>query len=762
MSSKLWMLMCLMIGLTGCERFLRSNQDQSPEAQTLKLEFKEGQCLKAVPAQLQKFMADEDGLGSAVPCVQTALSAFMRQTRGEKADSYKAKELQDFFNTYLLKENKITNDFQDDIMKLKMLVVGGSSDVVTRAELERFSEFLGDLEKQLGKFKGRVRYLSLKADRQRAAAQDLGALKKDVTGFADFILKNTKFTSSQYQWSDFLTFLGHLRQFVGEMKAFDEVMTWMPLIDSAKTLFLGANTSLQTQKDWTETKIWLINGYAAVLKYHYQIMGSPFQKPSEWTSVIGWTDEVVTLLETAPLMKEKKIFDAVAIDHLLDEALKKKLVRTTLSPELIKQTYRKALAYFVESPSSQPDPMKVKGLTEDHLKVLKAEYNIWKATQVFIDRSFEENPNQTLESLRQRFQTIDSKGFPAVPAADRPEYNQAWQDFRELLNSANVILNNDQLKVEVDYQSPQASVSFVGSNMLNAVRSLGRFALRGYGDKESVPVFKRKISKKRMMDIEENFREFGRKVGFFDPDKTTAGKETFDQANLLVYHSNGDEWVDARELIEVLSFLISGGKTVLDDIYAGLDRNHCLVQERDAFGRPWVEEACFLKALRGEMEIYFKNLPGVVQFFSKTDDTKFQQAYQSLLKVSIGPRHRAGMLESGEIRSMATILHFVEAITVTYDRDHSGLLSQAEVLAAYPRFKDVIKDQALKENFLAGFVLDDIYLFLVYKGKKPSGGWDITKLLAEKHFGGLGEVDKLMIYNLLGVMKEYLSNAPKK
>ncbi len=754
--------MCFVLGLTACDRFLKSNQDHSADAQTLKIEFKEGQCLKEVPVQLQKFMADEDGLGTTVPCVQSALKAFMRLTRGEKADSYKSKELQDFFNTYLLKENKITSDFQEDIMKLKMLVVGGSSDVVTRAELEKFSEFLSDLEKQLGLFKGKIRYLSLKSDRQRAVSQDLVSLKKDITGFADFIFKNTKFTTSQYQWSDFLTFLGHLRQFVGEMKAFDEIMTWMPLIDSAKTLFLGATTNLQTQKDWTDTKAWLIDGYVAVMKYHYQIMASPFQKPSEWKVLLTWMDDVIVLIENAPLMKEKKVFDATAMDSLIDQALKKKLIQTKLSPELIKQTYRKALAYFVEPQSSQPDPMKVKGLTEDHLKVLKAEYNIWKAAQVFIDRSFEESPNQSLESLRQRFKTIDSQGFPAVPATDRPEYNQAWQDLRELLNTPNVILHNDQLKVEVDYQSPQTPVSFVGTNMLNAVRSLSRFALRGYGDKDSGPVFKRKISKKRMMDIEENFREFGRKVGFLDPDKTTAGKETFDQANLLVFHSNGDEWVDPRELVEVLSFLISGGKTVLDEIYAGLDRNHCLVQERDAFGRPWVDEACFVKALRAEMKDYFNNLPGVVKFFNNVDETVFQKAYQSLLKVSIGPRHRTGMLESGEIRSMATILHFVEAITVTYDRDHSGLLSQAEVLSAYPRFRDVIKDQALKENFLAGFVLDDIYLFLIYKGKKPTGGWDITKLIAEKHIGGLGEVDKLMIYNLLGVMKEYLSNAPKK
>ncbi|MGZ5279609.1 MAG: hypothetical protein ACXWC9_06695, partial [Pseudobdellovibrionaceae bacterium] len=362
--------------------------------------------------------------------------------------------------------------------------------------------------------------------------------------------------------------------------------------------------------------------------------------------------------------------------------------------------------------------------------------------------------------LRKRFKTIDSEGFPAVSADDRPEYNQAWLDFQQLLSGKQVILHDDKLKLQVGYQAAQEPVLFKAANMLNAIRTLSRFALKGYGDKETTTVFKRKISKQRMIDLEQNFREFGRAVGFFDPDKITAGKETFDQANLLVYHSNGDAWVDSREMVEVLSFLISGGQTLLVEIYQGLDKNRCLLQELDAFHRPWVEESCFLRSLRSDVGVYFNNLPEAVKFLNSLSDAQFLEAYKALMKVSVGPRHRPGQLDSGEVRSIATILHFVEAIVVMYDSNRNKALSVDEVLAAFPRFKDVIKEQALKENFLAGFVLDDIFLFMVYNGKKPTGAWDITTIITEKAFGRLGDVDKLMIYKLLGVMKDYLTYVP--
>lgn len=761
MSFKLAFLLALVVSLTACDRFLHSHKEDAP-AEVVKIEFKDGECLKTVPQQLQKFLSDQDGLGTSIPCVQTALKSFMRLTKGSEADSYKAKELQEFFNIYLLKENKISNEFQDDIMKIKVLVVGGSSDIVTRTELEKFGEFLGLLETELNKLKGRVRILTFKADRKQVAETTLPEMKIKLTVFADFVLKNTKLMSSQYQWSDLLAFLNHLHGFLGEVKDLDELLKWMPLTDSAKNLFLGESSRLFTQKDWVDSKTWLINGFMAVLKFQYQMKDGDYHSPAQWVRLVSWVDELFVVLETAPVLKEKKVLDATAIDRVIDEVYRKKLVQTHLSEALIKETYRKVLAYFVEAAPGS-DPLKINGLTEEHIRIIKSEYNMWKAVQVFANRTYLENEQQDLSSLRIRFKTIDNKDFPAILQSDRPEYDQAWKDFYILLSRDQTIVFMDSLKLQVDYQKSQTKVPFVSVNMLNAVRSLSRFALRGYGNKDFHSPFQRRITKQRMMDLEENFREFGRAIGFFDPDKTTAGKETFDQANLLVFHSNGDKGVDGYEMTEVLSFLISGGQFMLDEIYKELaQRSNCLLPESDVFHRPWVQENCFVQALREKTDLFLDHLPEAAQFFKGLTNEQFIQAYKYLIKVAVGPRHRAGQLDSGEIRTMATILHFVEAIVMMYDKDQSGLLTQTEVSAALPRFHDIIEEQALKENFLAGFFLEDIFLYLVYEGERPSGALDITGIKTKKFLGTLGEVDKLKILKLLAVMKEMLANAPQK
>ena len=581
----------LTFALTGCDRFMNRNSEADNNAEAVKIEFKDGQCLKDVPAQFQRFLSDEDGLNTSFGCVQAALKSFMKLTRGAQPDVYQAKELQDFFNTYLLKENKVSNDFLIDIMKLKALTVGGSVEVTTRAEMEKFIEFLAGLETELGKFRGRMKLIGFKAERNAVRSDDIQLLKKEMGVMVDFVLKNTKLASASYHWSDFLTFVGHLHEFIGDYRDLDDLLKWLPLIDSGKVLFLGDSSKLLTQKDWLDMKSWLVGTYITILRFHYEIRTTAFNQPSEWVTLLSWLDDLVVTLETAPIMKEKKIFDSKAIDKLIDEVFKKKIFDTKLGVDLIKQTYLKILAYFVEPATNNSDPVKIKGLTEEHLKVLKAEYNIWKAAQIFANRIYLQEPNQTLETLKARFTSFTADqsnwaGFPVVPTADRPEYDQAWQDYYQLISAKQALVFSSQLKLIVTYADSRTQVPFVGLNMLNAVRTLARFALRGYGDKDNMQIFKRRISKKRMSDVEENFREFGRAIGFFDPDKTTAGKDTFDQANLLVFHSNGDAWVDSRELTEVLSFLISGGKTMLSEIYQDLDRRGCLlVCRRRGIGR---------------------------------------------------------------------------------------------------------------------------------------------------------------------------------
>jgi hypothetical protein len=201
---------------------------------------------------------------------------------------------------------------------------------------------------------------------------------------------------------------------------------------------------------------------------------------------------------------------------------------------------------------------------------------------------------------------------------------------------------------------------------------------------------------------------------------------------------------------------------MVNEIYQDLEKNGCLLPEIDALHRRWVDETCFVRRFRQQAKTYLNALPEGARFLDGLTDAQFVQAYRFLVKVSVGPRHRIGQLDSGEIRTMATILHFIEAIVVAYDKDQNSLLSETEVADAFPRFRSLIRTEAIKKNPNASWALEDIFLYMVYYGEEPDGILQIGQIEKEKLLGTLGEVDKLKILKLLAMMKDALSNAAKK
>jgi len=756
-SKAISLLICPLFLLTACDQFLKGrSKDEEKKSNIVEISTEEISCLKEAPKDLQKFFDDEGDnkvIEKSIGCVQSSLKTFMRLTRGSQPDAYLAKEVQYFFNTFLLKENKISDEFQNEIMKFKVVVVGGSADVVTRLELEQFIEFLGKMQGQLLKLQGKMRLAFFRGDRKTVQPKDLADLKNELTAVSHFVLKNTKLTASRYQWLDFIAFLTQLNQFTGESKGLTQLLEWEPLASSAKLLFLGDNAKLVSESDWYSAETWVLNTYGTMLRFYYQIMDREFETPAEWATLLSWLDDMILAVDQAPVMKEKKIFEVQAIDGLIDEVLKLNLFKTVLTADLIKSTYKKALVHFVEAQSGRGEALKVGGLTNSHLRILKQEYSIWKLSQKFLIDTYSEHPRLELRNLRYYAPRYDIRGKVEVSSLEQEELETSWKDFQNLLEAQPGVTYSKDLKVQIQYLNEIEPLTFKGANMINAVRSYTRLALRGYGNKNEKTNFKKKMTREGMIHLEEDFREFGRALAFLDPREKNSASRTFDQGNFFSFHGNGDEYLDATEAYEILSLLISGGRTQINMIFDDLQRRNCMLPEKDIFNKNYIQEDCFYRAFKENYKSYIDSLPGMVKFLSSLNDQQFAQTYQALMSIAyLKEKEQQGRVEFTEIRSLQCILNFIESLMVTYDRNHNMLLSEAEVVKAAPRFKSFVA----KASPLGNFLSEDIFLYLVFTGKKPTvqDSLDVMAFLAKRNMSpaGLGETGRFNLIQLLSVL----------
>lgn len=83
---------------------------------------------------------------------------------------------------------------------------------------------------------------------------------------------------------------------------------------------------------------------------------------------------------------------------------------------------------------------------------------------------------------------------------------------------------------------------------------------------------------------------------------------------------------------------------------------------------------------------------------------------------------------------------------LVFDTNHDSVMSEQEVLGAMPRFRDFI----VKMSPLGNWFVDDIFLFMIYKGEKPTA-MKMPGFLCRKT--GLGTVNRLNLVRVLGLLK---------
>lgn len=106
----------------------------------------------------------------------------------------------------------------------------------------------------------------------------------------------------------------------------------------------------------------------------------------------------------------------------------------------------------------------------------------------------------------------------------------------------------------------------------------------------------------------------------------------------------------------------------------------------------------------------------------------------------------------------------METLLTVYDLDRNGQLSEEEGVKAAPRFARFIESASPLGNYM----VEDIFLYLVFRGEQPSSAWQLltfkagrlgnqllnrTALRLSSRFGALDEVDRLGVLKILMVVK---------
>lgn len=282
----------------------------------------------------------------------------------------------------------------------------------------------------------------------------------------------------------------------------------------------------------------------------------------------------------------------------------------------------------------------------------------------------------------------------------------------------------------------------------NVMRALSRAMLLGYGNTHNPILSQETIIESGLEQWYTDFNQLGVELKAFDPRSKNSGARSFKEANFFTSGGNGNDVMDANETFDFVSLLISGGMSSAESIRQDLLKT-CALKELDIFGFPWMEEACFSRVLRQNFPRYFNNLPGMVLEVMHMKDDQWKAFYGNLMASARVSAANGGKVETADLRTAVMILHYTESLMSVYDENHDGKLNKEELKKAAPRFLEFMKKESPVK---ADFMVTDFFLFLVYKGKKPTLG-EYTLFQAQKAFGSLDDVGRDKILQVFNVLK---------
>ncbi len=150
-----FLLLVVLSGLTACEKFLGKEQQKS---ETIVITPKELQCLQSWPEKVKSYVddkADVQQTNGIFSCISDAMTAFAKFTKGQNADSYTPSELVHYLNRYMLKEYQIKESFMNELMKIKVFMIGGSATSISRTEIDQIKTHLQMLREEAQKLRTR-------------------------------------------------------------------------------------------------------------------------------------------------------------------------------------------------------------------------------------------------------------------------------------------------------------------------------------------------------------------------------------------------------------------------------------------------------------------------------------------------------------------------------------------------------------------------------------------------------------------------------
>ena len=779
---KLVVSFVLVLGTTSCSEYLVGKPNR-PTYIEIKSDGKLA-CLDNITSDMQKFL-DSEGtdheIDQTITCINATLTELQVRIEGSvEATAFTVTDIYKIFSKFASRM-QLSEVAAQNIISLKAALLGGESSKITKNEINLLKNYLLLIGEEAKKLKPYIKLFYFNESDKSYSKMFI----KEATDQLNVSLKNLYKASqmgvSNYSFNNFKDLVINVLNLGADKKSMVEVAGGVSTVLGGKEPLLSEADRMSYIDNITEVlRLYALfaNGYAK-----FEITSSP-----NLNETLNFIESCIQLIENSLQYKKTQIISVQTIDALVGALAKSNLLTYKMTGYTMAMFYRTVFVRLFES-GANGSVMGFSGIRKIHLRNIKHELGLYKLYSKIIERVAGEElfaargiTSAPLGEIQHAMSLLDLSAETEILGAYDVEMqariiNNANQIRSEFTNPLPVIYH----KNKIGEASNQDSWSQMWSDLARGFYTtmLARLIMQGWGQIYPLEnISTNYLSAQAMANWYSEFKHFAVEIKSFDPRSTMNGFTIFNLANLFTRSANGDKEIRFKELVESLSISLTSSGGLYNEISNGLENAKCNLAELDIFDNHWNMEPCFYQVLRTNYKLYYSSLPHLIQYLDSLGAGQFKSYFEAAINVVRVDENNAGSkVETSDIRSMNSLLHFIENIFITHDLNSNGLLSEAEIRQAYPKFEATAQDFAYKvsksqiEDFtswkgdVAGYgcfseaeLIRESFVFMIYNGRNPTQS-DLNSFPCFRDKPLLnfsGEVDRRTLINTFKALKSVL------
>jgi hypothetical protein len=661
-------------------------------------------------------------------CVNTALNAFLNDTSGKSKDHYEPSELGNFLSNYFLNHKAIQPALLNEAMALKAALVGGSTENLSRDDINRVLAVLGNLRTLTGSLRQHMPMTAASFQARGYTNEQFESVMKTFTlGVAAFG-DQVKASQGDYQFT-------HLSALVGELGKFlypsgvpashwtNTLTRAAAALPPAKAILISPPREMIAAADWARV-------YHLAPRFYSSLLRAQFYFASPLTLVAGGGlanvdhlfREFVATFDYVLKQHPGEVITSDEIDDLAQTLDQQKFL--PCSPATFRQFVRVLFGKLLSLPDNQPKvaaeqakfAVGIDGIANFRENVIFFLEGLHANEALF--RAKFGNSFTTGSMSRAEIAAVSDSALLAGTAYKTALSAEAATAVKQTPVEIRTVFAADSWDVVIPENAVVDQFSYSHMMKIHALRSLDRLLFKAYGSAGAPGLTAAQVN----AFVDDVFPLL------LDTHLVAASmrasiSKRLSEATLFLYSSNGQPGITMPEAIEMETLLVA---TILR-----APKTHaavavaCGTTKVDASKKFLIDAPCYRSQLMLQHAQAWNYLPGLARFM----DGLTQDQRLHLFDV-MGTFLRKGIdknadFTSNDSMSYTLLPYYVELLFSRFDANNDGLFNNAEAAQAYPVFRPFLANKANAKGYTKEADYQAIYNFLLaYRVLPTDDKWD--------------------------------------